>query len=138
MKMSQCAIVLSSLLFFINSSYADISIKKCQASESSYIFFDESDSNLVEKLIDYQLHDQLEERENTVIKIFANENADDRNYWLASFQFDDQQKEYLFYQADQNEFIQIDQKQFQTLLPKIVECNRNKLVPIYSENFEAD
>lgn len=138
MKLSRCAIILSSLLFYIHSSYADINIKKCQSDESSYVIFDESDSNTVEKMINYQLHDQPEKRENSVIKFFANENSDDRNYWIASFQFADQQEQYLFYQTDKNEFINIDQKQYQTLLPKIVECNQNKQVPLYSENFEAD
>lgn len=138
MKLSRCAIILSSLLFYIHSSYADININKCQSDESSYVIFDESDSNIVEKMIDYQLHDQPEKRENSVIKFFANENSDDRNYWIASFQFADQQEQYLFYQTDKNEFINIDQKQYQTLLPKIVECNQNKQVPLYSENFEAD
>lgn len=138
MKLSRCAIILSSLLFYIHSSYADININKCQSDESSYVIFDESDSSIVEKMIDYQLHDQPEKRENSVIKFFANENSDDRNYWIASFQFADQQEQYLFYQTDKNEFINIDQKQYQTLLPKIVECNQNKQVPLYSENFEGD
>ncbi|OCG07424.1 hypothetical protein A9G13_04055 [Gilliamella sp. wkB178] len=138
MKLSLCTIVLSSLLFFTHNSYADINIKKCQPNNSSYIFFDEIDSEKVEKLINYQLHDQPEKRESSVIKIFTNENADDRNYWIASFKSDNQSEQYLFYQVDQDKIIKIDHKQFQTLLPKIIACNLNKQVPLYSENFDAD
>lgn len=138
MKLIRRAIVLSSLLCYVNSSYADINIKKCQSNGSSYLIFDESDSDQVEKLIKHQLHTQPERRQNSVIKIFTNDNADDRNYWIASFQFADLQNQYLFYQNDKNEFINIDQKQYQTLLPKVVECNQNKQVPFYSENFDSD
>ncbi|OCG04659.1 hypothetical protein [Gilliamella sp. wkB112] len=138
MKLSQCAIVLSSLLFFTHNSYAEINIKKCEPNPSSYIFFDEIDSEKAEKLINYQLHDQPEKRESSVIKIFTNENADDRNYWIASFKSDNQSEQYLFYQVDQDKIIKIDDKQFQTLLPKIIACNLNKQVPLYSENFDAD
>lgn len=138
MKLSQCAIVLSSLLCFIPSSYADVNIKKCQSNQSSYIFFNENDMEIVEKLISHQLHDQQEKRENSVIKIFTNENADDRNYWIASFKLNNQPEQFLFYQVDQNKISEIDQKQYYNLLPKIIECNQNKQVPVYSENFDAD
>ncbi|MWP61432.1 hypothetical protein [Gilliamella sp. Pas-s25] len=138
MKLSLSALVLSCLCFFIPISHAEISIKKCQSNQSDYIIFDEYDAKIAEKIIDYKLHDQPEKRENSIIQIFANENSDDRNDWLASFLFDDESEQYLFYQVEQDEFIEIDKKQFETLLPKIVECNQNKQVPIYSENFDAD
>ncbi|MWN05883.1 hypothetical protein [Gilliamella sp. Pas-s95] len=138
MKLSLSALVFSCLCFFIPISHAEISIKKCQFNQSDYIIFDEYDAKIAEKIIDYKLHDQPEKRENSIIQIFANENSDDRNDWLASFRFDDESEEYLFYQVEQDEFIEIDKKQFETLLPKIVACNQNKQVPIYSENFDAD
>lgn len=138
MKLSYYVISLFSLLLVISSSYAQIDIKKCKANEDEYIIFDEYDSQIAEKIIDYKLHNQPEKRENSIIKIFANENSDDRNYWLASIQTDDKSEYYLFYQVDENKFIEVDQNQFQVLLPKIVECNQIKQVPIYSENFDAD
>ncbi|OCG12752.1 hypothetical protein A9G24_08610 [Gilliamella sp. App6-5] len=138
MKLSLSALVFSYLCFFVPISHAEISIKKCQSNQSDYIIFDEYDAKIAEKIINYKLHDQPEKRENSIIQIFANENSDDRNDWLASFRFDDESEKYLFYQVDQNEFIEIDKKQFETLLPKIVACNQNKQVPIYSENFDAD
>jgi len=138
MKLSYYVISLFSLLLVISSSYAQIDIKKCKANEDEYIIFDEYDSQIAEKIIDYKLHNQPEKRENSIIKIFANENSDDRNYWLASIQTDDTSEYYLFYQVDENKFIEVDQNQFQVLLPKIVECNQIKQVPIYSENFDAD
>ncbi|WP_085246913.1 hypothetical protein [Gilliamella mensalis] len=138
MKLSLSALVFSFLCFFIPSSHAEISIKKCQANQSDYIIFDEYDTKIAETIIDYKLHDQPEKREHTMIKIFANENSEDRNDWLALFRFDDESEQYLFYQVDQDEFIEIDNKQFETLLPKIVACNYNKQVPIYSENIDAD
>ncbi|NUF28057.1 hypothetical protein [Gilliamella sp. ESL0254] len=138
MKLSLSALVLSFLCFFVPISHAEISIKKCQPNQSDYIIFDEYDAKIAENIIDYKLHDQPEKRENSIIQIFANENSDDRNDWLASFRFDDESEQYLFYQVDQDEFIEIDKKQFETLLPKIVACNQNKQVPIYSENFDAD
>ncbi|OCF96609.1 hypothetical protein [Gilliamella sp. wkB308] len=138
MKLNQYAIVLSSLLFFIPNSYAEINIKTCQTNKTDYIIFDEIDSQIAENIIEHKLHNQPEIRENTIIKVFANENNDDRNYWIASFEFEDQTTQYLFYQVDENKFIDIDQQQFETLLPKIVKCNQNQQVPIYSENFDAD
>ncbi|OCG21915.1 hypothetical protein A9G22_08815 [Gilliamella sp. App2-1] len=138
MNLSLYTIVLFCLCFFVPTSNAEISIKKCQSNQNNYIIFDEYDANIAEKIIDYKLRDQPEVRENSIIKIFTNENSDDRNDWLASFLFDDQTEQYLFYQVDQDEFIEIDKKQFETLLPKIVECNQNKQTPIYSENFDAD
>ncbi|MCO6551738.1 MAG: hypothetical protein J6563_02035 [Gilliamella sp.] len=138
MKLSLYAVVLSCLCFFVPISNADINIKKCQPNQNDYIIFDEYDVKISEKIIDYKLYDQPEKRENSVIQIFANENSDDRNDWIASFLFDDQSEQFLFYQVDQDKFIEIDKKQFDALLPKIVECNQNKQVPIYSENFDAD
>ena len=138
MKLSQYTIVLFCLLFSITSSYAEINIEKCKTNESDYIIFDEYDSQIAEKIIDYKLHNQPEKRESSIIKIFANENSDDRNYWLASFQFDDQTQQYLFYQVEPDTFIEIDKNQFEALLPKIVECNQNQQTPIYSENFDED
>ena len=138
MKLSQYTIVLFCLLFSITSSYAEINIEKCKTNESDYIIFDEYDSQIAEKIIDYKLHNQPEKRESSIIKIFANENSDDRNYWLASFQFDDQTQQYLFYQVEPDTFIEIDKNQFDALLPKIVECNQNQQTPIYSENFDED
>ena len=138
MKLSQYPIVLFYLLFSITSSYAEINIEKCKTNESDYIIFDEYDSQIAEKIIDYKLHNQPEKRESSIIKIFANENSDDRNYWLASFQFDDQTQQYLFFQVEPETFIEIDKNQFEALLPKIVECNQNKQLPIYSENFDED
>lgn len=138
MKLSQYTIILFCLCFSIASSYAEINIETCQTNDSEYIIFDEYDSQIAEKIIDYKLHNQPEKRESSIIKIFANENSDDRNYWLASFQFVDKSQQYLFYQVDTDKFIEIDQNQFQTLLPKIVECNQNKQSPIYSENFDED
>lgn len=138
MKLSQYPIVLFCLLFSITSSYAEINIEKCKTNESDYIIFDEYDSQIAEKIIDYKLHNQPEKRESSIIKIFANENSDDRNYWLASFQFDDQTQQYLFFQVEPETFIEIDKNQFEALLPKIVECNQNKQLPIYSENFDED
>lgn len=138
MKLSQYTIVLFCLLFSITSSYAEVNIEKCKTNESDYIIFDEYDSQIAEKIIDYKLHNQPEKRESSIIKIFANENSDDRNYWLASFQFDDQTQQYLFFQVEPETFIEIDKNQFEALLPKIVECNQNKQLPIYSENFDED
>ncbi|OCF92585.1 hypothetical protein A9G17_05360 [Gilliamella sp. wkB7] len=138
MKLSQYIIVFFCLLFSITCSYAEINIEKCKTNESDYIIFDEYDSQIAEKIIDYKLHNQPEKRESSIIKIFANENSDDRNYWLASFQFDDQTQQYLFYQVEPDTFIEIDKNQFEALLPKIVECNQNKQTPIYSENFDED
>ena len=138
MKLSQYTIVLFCLLFSITSSYAEINIEKCKTNESDYIIFDEYDSQIAEKIIDYKLHNQPEKRESSIIKIFANENSDDRNYWLASFQFDDQTQQYLFFQVEPETFIEIDKNQFEALLTKIVECNQNKQLPIYSENFDED
>ncbi|AHN26963.1 hypothetical protein GAPWK_2390 [Gilliamella apicola] len=138
MKLSQYTIVLFCLLFSITSSYAEINIEKCKTNESDYIIFDEYDSQIAEKIIDYKLHNQPEKRESSIIKIFANENSDDRNYWLASFQFDDQTQQYLFFQVEPETFIEIDKNQFEALLPKIVECNQNQQTPIYSENFDED
>lgn len=138
MKLSQYTIVLFCLLFSITSSYAEINIEKCKTNESDYIIFDEYDSQIAEKIIDYKLHNQPEKRESSIIKIFANENSDDRNYWLASFQFNDQTQQYLFFQVEPETFIEIDKNQFEALLPKIVECNQNKQLPIYSENFDED
>ena len=138
MKLSQYIIVFFCLLFSITSSYAEINIEKCKTNESDYIIFDEYDSQIAEKIIDYKLHNQPEKRESSIIKIFANENSDDRNYWLASFQFDDQTQQYLFYQVEPDTFIEIDKNQFEALLPKIVECNQNQQTPIYSENFDED
>lgn len=138
MKLIQYIIVLFCLFFSITSSYAEINIEKCQTNESDYIIFDEYDSHIAEKIIDYKLHNQPEKRESSIIKIFANENSDDRNYWLASFQFDDQSQQYLYYQVEPDNFTEIDKNQFEVLLPKIVECNQNKQTPIYSENFDED
>ena len=138
MKFNQYIFLLFSLFFLMSNSYAEINIKKCKANQGDYIIFDEYDSQIAEKIIDYKLHNQPEKRENSIIKIFANENRDDRNYWLASIQTDNKAEYYLFYQVDQNKFTEVDQQQFQILLPKIVECNQIKEVPIYSENFDAD
>ena len=138
MKFNQYIFLLFSLFFLMSNSYAEINIKKCKANQGDYIIFDEYDSQIAEKIIDYKLHNQPEKRVISIIKIFANENSDDRNYWLASIQTDNKAEDYLFYQVDQNKFTEVDQQQFQILLPKIVECNQIKEVPIYSENFDAD
>ena len=138
MKLNHYFILLSSLFFFESNSHADININKCKANEGEYVIFDEYDSQIAEKIIEHILHNQPEKRESSIIKIFANENSDDRNYWLSSFQFDDQTHQYLFYQVDTDNFIEIDRDQFEDLLPSIVECNQNKQTPIYSENFDED
>ncbi|MCX8580670.1 MULTISPECIES: hypothetical protein [unclassified Gilliamella] len=138
MKLSHYVISLFSLFFVISISHAEINIKKCKVTKEEALIFDEYDSQIAEKIIDYKLHNQPEKRENSIIKIFTNENSEDRNYWLASIQTDDKSEFYLFYQVDKNEIIEVDQKQFEALLPKIVECNQTKQLPIYSENFDED
>ena len=138
MKLSHYVISLFSLFFVISISHAEMNIKKCKVTKEEALIFDEYDSQIAEKIIDYKLHNQPEKRENSIIKIFTNENSDDRNYWLASIQTDDKSEFYLFYQVDKNEIIEVDQKQFEALLPKIVECNQTKQLPIYSENFDED
>ncbi|MCX8683128.1 hypothetical protein J3U09_05250 [Gilliamella sp. B2889] len=138
MKLSHYVISLFSLFFVISISHAEINIKKCKVTKEEALIFDEYDSQIAEKIIDYKLHNQPEKRENSIIKIFTNENSEDRNYWLASIQTDDKSEFYLFYQVDKNELIEVDQKQFEALLPKIVECNQTKQLPIYSENFDED
>lgn len=138
MKLSLSAIVMSCLCCFVLTSHAEVNVKKCQPNQNDYIIFDEYDSNIAEKIIEYKLHNQPEKRENSIIKIFANENNDDRNDWIASFLFDDQSEQFFLYQVDQDRFVDLDQKQFDSLLPKIVECNQNKQLPIYSENFDED
>lgn len=138
MKLSHYVISLFSLFFVISISHAEMNIKKCKVTKEETLIFDEYDSQIAEKIIDYKLHNQPEKRENSIIKIFTNENSEDRNYWLASIQTDDKSECYLFYQVDKNEIIEVDQKQFQALLPKIVECNQTKQLPIYSENFDED
>lgn len=138
MKLSHYVISLFSLFFVISISHAEMNIKKCKVTKEEALIFDEYDSQIAEKIIDYKLHNQPEKRENSIIKIFTNENSEDRNYWLASIQTDDKSVCYLFYQVDKNEIIEVDQKQFEALLPKIVECNQTKQLPIYSENFDED
>lgn len=138
MKLSHYVISLFSLFFVISISHAEMNIKKCKVTKEEALIFDEYDSQIAEKIIDYKLHNQPEKRENSIIKIFTNENSEDRNYWLASIQIDDKSECYLFYQVDKNEIIEVDQKQFEALLPKIVECNQTKQLPIYSENFDED
>ncbi|MCX8660312.1 hypothetical protein J3T98_05030 [Gilliamella sp. B2772] len=138
MKLSHYVISLFSLFFVISISHAEMNIKKCKVTKEEALIFDEYDSQIAEKIIDYKLHNQPEKRENSIIKIFTNENSEDRNYWLASIQIDDKSEFYLFYQVDKNEIIEVDQKQFEALLPKIVECNQTKQLPIYSENFDED
>ncbi|MCX8583081.1 MULTISPECIES: hypothetical protein [unclassified Gilliamella] len=138
MKLSHYVISLFSLFFVISISHAEMNIKKCKVTKEEALIFDEYDSQIAEKIIDYKLHNQPEKRENSIIKIFTNENSEDRNYWLASIQTDDKSEFYLFYQVDKNEIIEVDQKQFEALLPKIVECNQTKQLPIYSENFDED
>lgn len=138
MKLSHYVISLFSLFFVISISHAEMNIKKCKVTKEETLIFDEYDSQIAEKIIDYKLHNQPEKRENSIIKIFTNENSEDRNYWLASIQTDDKSEFYLFYQVDKNEIIEVDQKQFEALLPKIVECNQTKQLPIYSENFDED
>lgn len=138
MKLSHYVISLFSLFFVISISHAEINIKKCKVTKEEALIFDEYDSQIAEKIIDYKLHNQPEKRENSIVKIFTNENSEDRNYWLASIQTDDKSEFYLFYQVDKNELIEVDQKQFEALLPKIVECNQTKQLPIYSENFDED
>lgn len=138
MKLSHYVISLFSLFFVISISHAEMNIKKCKVIKEEALIFDEYDSQIAEKIIDYKLHNQPEKRENSIIKIFTNENSEDRNYWLASIQIDDKSEFYLFYQVDKNEIIEVDQKQFEALLPKIVECNQTKQLPIYSENFDED
>lgn len=138
MKLSHYVISLFSLFFVISISHAEINIKKCKVTKEEALIFDEYDSQIAEKIIDYKLHNQPEKRENSIIKIFTNENSEDRNYWLGSIQTDDKSEFYLFYQVDKNEIIEVDQKQFEALLPKIVECNQTKQLPIYSENFDED
>lgn len=138
MKLSHYVISLFSLFFVISISHAEMNIKKCKVTKEEALIFDEYDSQIAEKIIDYKLHNQPEKRENIIIKIFTNENSEDRNYWLASIQIDDKSEFYLFYQVDKNEIIEVDQKQFEALLPKIVECNQTKQLPIYSENFDED
>ncbi|QYN42802.1 hypothetical protein [Gilliamella sp. ESL0443] len=138
MKLSHYVISLFSLFFVISVSHAEINIKKCKVTKEEALIFDEYDSQIAEKIIDYKLFNQPEKRENSIIKIFTNENSEDRNYWLASIQTDDKSEFYLFYQVDKNELIEVDQKQFEALLPKIVECNQTKQLPIYSENFDED
>lgn len=138
MKLSHYVISLFSLFFVISISHAEINIKKCKVTKEEALIFDEYDSQIAEKIIDYKLHNQPEKRENSIIKIFTNENSEDRNYWLASIQTDDKSEFYIFYQVDKNEIIEVDQKQFEALLPKIVECNQTKQLPIYSENFDED
>lgn len=138
MKLSHYVISLFSLFFVISISHAEMNIKKCKVTKEEALIFDEYDSQIAEKIIDYKLHNQPEKRENSIIKIFTNENSEDRNYWLASIQVDDKSEFYLFYQVDKNEIIEVDQKQFEALLPKIVECNQTKQLPIYSENFDED
>lgn len=138
MKLNQYVAILFSLLLFIPNSQAEINLKQCKIYKMNYIIFDESDSQIVENIIDHQLYNQPDIRENTVIKIFTNDNSEDRNYWLASFQLKDQKSLYLFYQVDENKFTKINQQQFETLLPKIVGCNANQEIPIYSENFYTD
>lgn len=138
MKLSHYVISLFSLFFVISISHAEMNIKKCKVTKEEALIFDEYDSQIAEKIIDYKLHNQPEKRENSIIKIFTNENSEDRNYWLASIQTDDKSGSYLFYQVDKNEIIEVDQKQFEALLPKIVECNQTKQLPIYSENFDED
>ncbi|OCG58345.1 hypothetical protein A9G41_02830 [Gilliamella sp. Nev5-1] len=44
---------------------------------------------------------------------------------------DDKFEQYLLYQVDQNQFIDIDEKQFDALSSKIIECNQDKQTPIY-------
>ncbi len=138
MKLSHYVISLFSLFFVISISHAEMNIKKCKVTKEEALIFDEYDSQIAEKIIDYKLHNQPEKRENSIIKIFTNENSEDRNYWLASIQTDDKSESYIFYQVDKNEIIEVDQKQFEALLPKIVECNQTKQLPIYSENFDED
>lgn len=138
MKLSHYVISLFSLFFVISISHAEMNIKKCKVTKEETLIFDEYDSQIAEKIIDYKLHNQPEKRENSIIKIFTNENSEDRNYWLASIQTDEKSEFYLFYQVDKNEIIEVDQKQFEALLPKIVECNQTKQLPIYSENFDED
>ncbi|OCF99841.1 hypothetical protein A9G08_07185 [Gilliamella sp. wkB195] len=138
MKLSHYVISLFSLFFVISISHAEMNIKKCKVTKEEALIFDEYDSQIAEKIIDYKLHNQPEKRENSIIKIFTNENSEDRNYWLASIQTDEKSEYYLFYQVDKNEIIEVDQKQFEALLPKIVECNQTKQLPIYSENFDED
>lgn len=138
MKLSHYVISLFSLFFVISISHAEMNIKKCKVTKEETLIFDEYDSQIAEKIIDYKLHNQPEKRENSIIKIFTNENSEDRNYWLASIQTDEKSEYYLFYQVDKNEIIEVDQKQFEALLPKIVECNQTKQLPIYSENFDED
>ncbi|OTQ59663.1 hypothetical protein [Gilliamella sp. A7] len=130
MKFSQCSILLFNLFFLIPNSYAEINIKKCNANQGNYITFGGYDSHIAEKIINYKLHKQPDKRENSIIKIFANENGDDRNYWLTSIQTDNKAEDYLFYQLEQNKFTEVDLQQFQIFLPKIVECNQIKQVPI--------
>lgn len=138
MKLRYCAILLFSFLFYSQTSSADINVKKCKVNKSDYISFDERDSKISENLIDSILHNQPEKRETAIIKIFANENGDDRNYWLAVFNFADDSHQYLFFQADKDKPVEINKKQFDELFPKVVGCNQNKDVPIYSENVDAD
>jgi hypothetical protein len=131
MKSYLYAIVLSFLYFFVSTSHADIDIKKCQPNQNGHVIFNDDDDKIAKKIIDYKLHDQSEKHEYIIIKIFANENHDDRNDWIASFLFDDKFEQYLLYQVDQNQFIDIDEKQFDALSSKIIECNQDKQTPIY-------
>lgn len=138
MKLSKFAIVLSSLFFFSFNSHADITIKECRTNPHDYLVFNESDNAISEKIVDHQFASNPDLKDDTIVEIYTNDYYEDRNDWIASFTFEDKHKSYLLYQVDKDEFTELDQNQYQSLLAKIVKCNADKQLPIYSLNFDVD
>lgn len=100
---------------------------------NNFIIFDEDDMQICEQIIEHVISITKQDRAETVIRIFINENLIRRNDWVASFTFKDETPRYYLYDRRNNSIITITSTQFKQYWQTMTANNQQPDIPLYAE-----
>lgn len=103
-----------------------------------YIVFDEVDMRICELIIDHGLSNIPESANSAVASIYTEKHLyDERDYWVASFVFDNGVSSYYLYNRKENKVNAINLGEFTKQLQAVNRCNNRPEIPLFKKVFEV-
>lgn len=104
------------------------------AEKPYYIIFDETDMKVCDLIIDYVLLDKRTSAHSAVASFYTEKHFyEKRDYWIASFVFDNGTQEYYAYHRQDNKIQAMSSELFLKNLQFVNRCNARPEIPLFKK-----
>ncbi|AZS50393.1 hypothetical protein DM558_06210 [Entomomonas moraniae] len=99
-----------------------------------YIIFDETDMEVCDLIIDHVLLDKPMSAHSAVASFYTDKHFyEKRDYWIASFVFDNGTQEYYAYNQQEDKVQAMSSEQFFKKLQSVNRCNARPEIPLFEK-----